>query len=1255
MSASGTALNLVKEANGDFDVFANGAAVINGIANSLSKAEALNLIVQAGALVTDAFSEVNPVVLEPANIVLNITGIVVNYNVLQEHITKLGEDENNPSQLQLDALNIQGDCISVLSNLTAVLGGMLGPAGGLFNILAAGLDFYAIKITAQVLFQQHPALAVDVVDFVNGTITKAENALTSTSQLGHSLFGDAWNTIQSLVSNTLNAISTVVTSNVDDPNFLANANAAATSISNTQTTITNLAGSSGVASQTVTATGQNSSVSITTNTNTFTATENTYSSAQNDFVYGSGTFSEPATGNAITGTTATAVQDLTAAGDVNTSIMAQSGTSSASLFLQQDASANTQPEQFVLNATTITVAGSDFAEFNPGSDGSLQVVVPSANAADQVTVQSEADGSDQVTVGSGTGQELFDFSPDGGAGSPAIDISTSSQGTLDIAATMGAADNDIVEADYNIPGVVQDFQFGEPDDILTIENPGSFAGTISNFLPSDTLDLAGLGTPAGVTLTSDDILLVQQAGGGSVSIQLDPAEDYSNLAFVAAEYLGDTLVIAEPLEPSSGSQTATVLAPVYDPDISNYVTYSAMVALQPTDITFAAQRAGDVITQELPVTVTFSGGNLDPSEDAGFVDVSGGSSSDGLFSAQGVDGLGPDQTSGSLTVVEFPEIYNIGDFTGDTIPLTVSYDGSSTDVSLTVNGMVYAPAEPIVTFGDTSSSIYDFGVIHVGQTASIDAFVTNGVSAALADSLSSSAGTDGIFTARNAVSDLAAGQSGTITLSVESDVSGIFTVDEAAVFNFASHDAYLPDEAIAAGTFVTAEVYNYAQPILLNGSYELVNDSYTFIPSTGATAGTLTQDGNAWNLDFGAVSLDTTTSYLANILVDNAAPEGESDALGGSITSSGGGFISFALPDISPTPAGFSAELGDFTPDSTALGTHTLTIEFQPLSIDSTGTTALPTITLTVTDDVVACFAAGTRLATPDGDIAVEHLRVGDRVRVRGGLASIQWIGHRSVACRSHRNPPDVWPVRIRADAFGPGEPHHDLWLSSDHAVFTAGVLIPIRRLINGTTIVQEPWDAVTYWHIELERHDVVYAEGLPAESYLDTGNRAMFANTITDLHPAFAREANHAWATRACALLAEDGPTLAAARCRLAARATELGFDRARVAEIKIASAGHLSLTVPADAHSVHLVSPSARRGGDRRRLGALVRGIRIDGAALALHDARLGSGFHAAEVHGRQMVRWTDGNATVQLGRGAVERRIEIDVASVIVERAA
>jgi hypothetical protein len=106
-------------------------------------------------------------------------------------------------------------------------------------------------------------------------------------------------------------------------------------------------------------------------------------------------------------------------------------------------------------------------------------------------------------------------------------------------------------------------------------------------------------------------------------------------------------------------------------------------------------------------------------------------------------------------------------------------------------------------------------------------------------------------------------------------------------------------------------------------------------------------------------------------------------------------------------------------------------------------------------------------------------------------LLPVKWIGSQSIECGGHPDPIRVWPVRIAAGAFGADVPGRDLLLSPDHAVFVDGALIPVRYLLNGASIAQVQCDAVDYFHVELSEHGVLIADGLPAESYLDTGNRS--------------------------------------------------------------------------------------------------------------------------------------------------------------------
>jgi hypothetical protein len=187
---------------------------------------------------------------------------------------------------------------------------------------------------------------------------------------------------------------------------------------------------------------------------------------------------------------------------------------------------------------------------------------------------------------------------------------------------------------------------------------------------------------------------------------------------------------------------------------------------------------------------------------------------------------------------------------------------------------------------------------------------------------------------------------------------------------------------------------------------------------------------------------------------------------------------------------------------------------------------------------VIACFAAGTRIATPSGEVPVEHLKPGDWVVCASGTDQrIVWIGYRRLDIARHKRPDKLLPIRIMPGALDDGIPNRPLFLSPDHAVFVDDVLIPVKFLCNGRTIVQVPADRVTYYHIELPRHDVVFAEGLPTESYLDTGNRSSFANSggSVALHPDFA---SRVWDSKGCAPLVVTGAQLDAVRRRVEERA---------------------------------------------------------------------------------------------------------------------
>jgi hypothetical protein len=149
--------------------------------------------------------------------------------------------------------------------------------------------------------------------------------------------------------------------------------------------------------------------------------------------------------------------------------------------------------------------------------------------------------------------------------------------------------------------------------------------------------------------------------------------------------------------------------------------------------------------------------------------------------------------------------------------------------------------------------------------------------------------------------------------------------------------------------------------------------------------------------------------------------------------------------------------------------------------------------------DVTAnpCFCRGTLILTERGEVAVEELAIGDRVISNSGAARpIKWIGRRGYAGRFAVGQKNILPVRVKAGAIADGVPRRDLWLSPNHALYLEGVLIEARDLVNGVSIVQaERVEAIEYFHIELDGHDVIVADGAPAESFIDDDSRSLFHN----------------------------------------------------------------------------------------------------------------------------------------------------------------
>ena len=145
----------------------------------------------------------------------------------------------------------------------------------------------------------------------------------------------------------------------------------------------------------------------------------------------------------------------------------------------------------------------------------------------------------------------------------------------------------------------------------------------------------------------------------------------------------------------------------------------------------------------------------------------------------------------------------------------------------------------------------------------------------------------------------------------------------------------------------------------------------------------------------------------------------------------------------------------------------------------------------------VACYVRGTKILTNRGEVMVEDLSIAELVTTASGEERpIKWIGRRSYSGRFIMGRRDILPICIKASALSDGCPRRELWVSPHHAMYLDGVLIEAKDLINGVSIVQaEEVEKVEYFHVELDSHDVIIAEGAGSETFVNDDDRAMFHN----------------------------------------------------------------------------------------------------------------------------------------------------------------
>lgn len=147
------------------------------------------------------------------------------------------------------------------------------------------------------------------------------------------------------------------------------------------------------------------------------------------------------------------------------------------------------------------------------------------------------------------------------------------------------------------------------------------------------------------------------------------------------------------------------------------------------------------------------------------------------------------------------------------------------------------------------------------------------------------------------------------------------------------------------------------------------------------------------------------------------------------------------------------------------------------------------------------CFLEGTRIATVDGDRAVETLRPGDMVLTSSGVAKVAWVCRQSFDLQATIPTrafvmDAIRPVRVARHALDANSPSADLFLSPSHSLLIDGAFIPVLELVNGVSIAQvsPAEDRVAYYNLLLERHEAIYAEGALVESLLLSSEEDLLA-----------------------------------------------------------------------------------------------------------------------------------------------------------------
>lgn len=372
-------------------------------------------------------------------------------------------------------------------------------------------------------------------------------------------------------------------------------------------------------------------------------------------------------------------------------------------------------------------------------------------------------------------------------------------------------------------------------------------------------------------------------------------------------------------------------------------------------------------------------------------------------------------------------------------------------------------------------------------------------------------GTGGVVTGSTGYTELLAlasgtfisvpGSTGGITLTLALGAGNVFYIGGTTQINAGANvlgsqtiDVYGGTASFASGTVANA----------LSGTTVNIGYGGTFSPGTGladilgnatinflSSGGTFVVNAGGTLLNLSTTTINGFTGVNSKIQLQNLSGSVDSYTITGTPT----GTQTITLLNAGGTSIGsFSVFDSGFTNNTYTFGSD------GPLAFTASSGTTSGTTTYSIdvaANSPVPCFLTGTRIATPDGFATVEALQIGDLVlTAQGDAVPVRWIGKRVVSPR-FADPLRHLPVRIGAGALGAGQPTRDLLISPDHAVLVDDILVNAGALVDGESITRVSGlkENFTYYHVEVDAHELILAEGVSAETFIDHVDRMAFDN----------------------------------------------------------------------------------------------------------------------------------------------------------------